>query len=145
MKCDKGEGGLGAAVLLALDDVDVLRGFNHNIRAATAEAVLHAGVEPQHLEEEIEGVLEVGSTLLSLSAVCRSWVSFSNKENLSQDEPTGCARGCSFRTYRPLREGRRDEISCHPGGAQSHWNCHRQGLWHSQCRQLREPRQRRSE
>ena len=58
------EGSLGRAVELELDDIDVSWTLHHAVNAPFACLLLcHGAVECKHLDDEIEGVLEISLTL----------------------------------------------------------------------------------
>ena len=58
------EGSFGRAVELELYDIDVARTLHHAVYAPLACLLLcHGAVECKHLDDEIEGVLEISLTL----------------------------------------------------------------------------------
>ena len=68
------KGCLGRTVELELDDIDVVGTLHNTVYATLARLLLgHRAVEGEHLDDEVEGVLEVSLTLhvvlLSLEAV----------------------------------------------------------------------------
>ena len=58
------EGSLGRAVELELDDIYIIRTLHNTVYAPLARLLLgHSAVESKHLDDEIEGVLEISLTL----------------------------------------------------------------------------------
>ena len=58
------EGSLGSAVELELDDIYIIRTLHNTVYAPLARLLFgHGAVESKHLDDEIEGVLEITLTL----------------------------------------------------------------------------------